>query len=273
LAFIADAVGGDSVHVSLITPTGTEPHEYEPTTSQIMLAESADILLSIGGGLDPWAAKVSPTVLSHSGGVIVALDSVDEILSASKDQSRSGVTMGQKITPLDPHLWLDPIRMQLLASSLRDMLISADPAHRDSYITRTSALLQKLKTLHAEWQNGLAHCDLHDVIVAHNSFRYLANRYGLTTHALAGFSPEEEGSPANIAEIETLAKKLGLRDVFADSLISSQAVSAVAKDIGGQVVVLNPIEGLTGDDIAKERDYFTLMRENLSVLRHSLKCQ
>jgi zinc transport system substrate-binding protein len=37
--------------------------------------------------------------------------------------------------------------------------------------------------------------------------------------------------------------------------------------------VLNPIEGLTEDEVARGEDYFTLMRQNLVALRAALGCR
>ena len=37
--------------------------------------------------------------------------------------------------------------------------------------------------------------------------------------------------------------------------------------------VLDPLEGLTEEEAASGADYFTVMRENLAVLRQALGCR
>ena len=59
LAEFSRQVGGNLVSVSTVTPAGAEPHEYEPTTRDLINLQKADLFIFMGGGFDPWAEKVS----------------------------------------------------------------------------------------------------------------------------------------------------------------------------------------------------------------------
>lgn len=54
---------------------------------------------------------------------------------------------------------------------------------------------------------------------------------------------------------------------------STLAREIVANEIGAESMVLNPIEGLTPDDVAQGRDYLSIMKDNLQNLRAALQCQ
>src|SRR4029077_5157773 len=132
-----------------------------------------------------------------------------------------------------------------------DEFIKADPAHADAYTKNAGSLLSQLSTLDQEYKSGLAQCAVKDVVVSHNAFRYLAKEYGFQTLAISGLDPEQEPSPARIAQLADLAKREHIKYIFFETLVSPKIAQTVADEIGAQSLVLNPIEGLTSDDAAK----------------------
>ena len=50
----AEAVGGDQVAVSVIIPTGTEPHDFEPKAQDLVGLSSADVFIYNGLGMEAW---------------------------------------------------------------------------------------------------------------------------------------------------------------------------------------------------------------------------
>jgi zinc transport system substrate-binding protein len=89
---------------------------------------------------------------------------------------------------------------------------------------------------------------------------------------IAGISPEEEPSPNRIADIVQTVRTTGANTVFFETLVSPALARTIAAETGIQVQVLNPIEGLTDNDVAKNNNYFSLMLDNLQVLRTALLC-
>ena len=50
------------------------------------------------------------------------------------------------------------------------------------------------------------------------------------------------------------------------------SAETVARETGAKTAVLNPIEGLTKNEVSKGENYFSLMRTNLRSLREGLGC-
>lgn len=264
-------IAGDDAAVSIVTPTGTEPHEFEPTPRQIVAAIEADLFVYNGGGIDPWADSVARE-RTNAGKLSVKALAVDGTLLAADSVKEDEFPADPDIA-FDPHIWLDPIRLSGVAALGASALSDVDPVHDKAYFLRFSQLERDLVALDKAFNAGLRICELRDVIVSHDAYRYLARRYGLTLHALSGLSPEDEGSLSNVVEIKQAATSLGLTDVFAETLIGADTVAAFAADIGGTVRVLNPIEGLMDAQLTASDDYLSLMRQNLAALRQSLRCQ
>src|SRR6266496_1025515 len=53
LAWAAQAVGGPSVHVTNLTPSGAEPHDIELTPREVAEIQKADVVLYLSHGFQP----------------------------------------------------------------------------------------------------------------------------------------------------------------------------------------------------------------------------
>ena len=57
---------------------------------------------------------------------------------------------------------------------------------------------------------------------------------------------------------------------YFEELASPKVAKTVAKEVDAVTAVLNPIEGLSEEDIEAGEDYFSVMRKNLEALRKAL---
>jgi zinc transport system substrate-binding protein len=244
LAFVAEELGGESVDVVNLTPPGTEPHDLEPTPSDVRELKSADLVLLLGRGFQPQLERAA------GGG-----DRVVELLDTP------GLNRFQNE---DPHVWLDPARYELIARRIGDEL-GATGSLAD--------FVARLTTLDGDYRRGLADCVRDDIVTSHDAFGYLAQRYGLRQIPITGLSPEAEPSPKDLSRVVDLVRSTHATTVFSETLVSPRIAAAVASETGARTAVLNPIEGLEPSEAAKGEDYFSLMRSNLAALRNALGCR
>ena len=110
-------------------------------------------------------------------------------------------------------------------------------------------------------------------MASHAAFGYLAERYNINVISIAGISPEEEPSPKRMAEIAQLAKQKNIKHIFFETLVSPKLSETIAREIGAETLVFNPLEGLTNEEIATGEDYISVMEKNLVNLRTALICK
>jgi zinc transport system substrate-binding protein len=170
---------------------------------------------------------------------------------------------------VDPHFWLDPLRMADLADAVASEMGVVDPAHRTAYAQNASELRGELAALDTAYADGLASCEVDTIVVSHDAFGYL-ERYGLTVEAINGLSPDAEPAPADLARLQQLVRDEGITTVFSETLASPKLAETLAGDLGIRTAVLDPIEGLT--DATEDEDYLSLMRENLAALKEANRC-
>jgi zinc transport system substrate-binding protein len=245
LAFAAEELGGDDVHVVNLTPPGTEPHDLEPTPSDVRELKSADLVLLLGHGFQPQLEDAA-----GSGDVVIELLDTPGLNRFEND---------------DPHVWLDPTRYELIARRIGEEL-GAPTGSVQQFVA-------KLKALDREYRRRLDRCARNDIVTSHDAFGYLAQRYGLHQIPITGLSPEAEPSPKDLSRVVDLVRSTHATTVFSETLVSRRIAKAVASETGARTAVLNPIEGLEPSEAEKGANYFVLMRSNLAALRLALGCR
>jgi zinc transport system substrate-binding protein len=110
-----------------------------------------------------------------------------------------------------------------------------------------------------------------EFMVSHSAFGYLAKRYGLEQVAISGVNPADEPSPSQLKELVEHVKEHQISYVLFETLVSPKVAEVIAREAGVQTATLNPLEGLTEEDVKAGRDYMSIMRENIETLRAALK--
>lgn len=262
LYFFATQVAGARANVINIIPAGTEPHDYEPSAQDIITMENSKLLILNGGGLEAWGDKIGQTLTPGR----------TLIVTTGKDLTTQTLAEGGK-SVADPHVWLSPILAKKIVEKIVEGFATVDPDNALYYEMNAQALLLKLSDLDTLYRNGLMACRGTSIVTSHAAFGYLAAAYNFTQISVAGLSPDAEPSPKQIGEIVAFAKNNNVKYIFFESLASPKLSETIAREVGAQTLVLDPIEGLSADVAATGGDYFTQMAKNLENLRTALDCQ
>jgi zinc transport system substrate-binding protein len=246
LAFAAEEVAGNRVEVTNLTPAGAEPHDVELSPRDVERIRSADLVLYAGGGFQPALEEAAD---GAEGAAVEVLDGLD---------------LREEDGEADPHVWLDPVRFAQVVERIGAELKVEASARQ---------LASQLHALDGEYREGLADCDRHELVTAHDAFGYLADRYGLEVIPIAGLSPEVEPTPRDLEEIAELVEDRGVTTVFVEPLLSPEIGETVAREAGVETAMLNPLEGLTEEELARGENYLSVMRANLEALRAGLGCR
>ena len=250
-------VGGNNVNITTLIPIGVEPHNFEPTIQQIQNAESADLIIYNGAGLEKW---------------------IDKIDSKFKVDASQGLNLfkgndSESAGTYDPHVWLDPVLAEKEVENIRDALVKVDPPNSQYYQSNANKFIAELNNLDNKIKTELTTCDKKDFIAFHNAFTYFANRYGLNQHSILGITPEGEILPQRLQEVIQTARDLGLNIIYSEDLVDPRSAEVIAQEIpNGKVLVLSPIEGINVDEEKAGIGYLDKMNEDLNNLKIGLQC-
>jgi zinc transport system substrate-binding protein len=250
VAWAVEQIGGPTVHVHNLTPSGAEPHDIELTPQEVGEIQTAKFVFYLSHDFQPAVAEA----------VRAARGTTFDVLEGQTLSPGVGDESGKT----DPHVWLDPVRF---AGIVRRMGVTLGrPA-------KGRALAARILRLDGEYRRGLAHCARHEFISSHAAFAYLAARYGLHMVAITGIDPESEPSAQKLASLAALVRRDHIQTVFFERLISPKLAQTVAREAGVKTAVLDPIEGVTPSEEKQGLDYLSLMRQNLQALRQELGCR
>ncbi len=257
MADFASKIGGDRVTVTTMVPSGTEPHDWEPSPKDIVGLERAGVFVYNGAGMEHWVQDVLNS-LGNKG--LIAVEAAKGVTLLNEGDGES-----------DPHVWLDPENAKVEMGNIRDALTQADPDGKAVYEANYQKCAAELDKLDAEYRATLQNLKNRDVVVAHAAYGYLCQAYGLNQTAIEGLSPDSEPDPARVAEIIDFARQHSVRVIFFEEMVSPKVAQSIADQVGAETGVLSPLEGLTEEETAAGDEYFSVMRRNLEVIKAALE--
>ncbi len=299
-------VAGDLADVHTLVPAGMEPHDWEPTPQDMASIEKADVLVYNGAGMESWIDQVKDSLSSskliqveasqgisireggeeeehdhdHANGAASDHDHADEHDHANDAAAKDGNDHAEASSEehdhehdhggLDPHVWLSPALAIKEVRNIEAGLAKAAPRHAEQFKQNADAYVAKLEALDQDFKAAVKDSKRKDFITQHAAFAYLAEEYGLQQVPIAGLSPEQEPSAAQMASVIDFAKEHKVKTIFFETLVSSKVSDTIAQEVGAKTAVLNPIEGLTEDEVKAGKDYISVMRENLEALKLAL---
>lgn len=260
LQWVAERVGGEHVDVRSLTKPGAEPHDLELTPTDVARLSKADLVVYLHG----FQPAVDEALTQADRSAVV-----DAAPAAGLDLRISSLE-GDAAGAVDPHFWLDPTKLALVAGAVAERLEAVDPDHRADYAANAQALTAELTALDGRLREGLSVCTSTELVTSHQAFGYLARRYGLQQIGITGLTPEQEPSPADLAAVAGYVREHHVTTIWFETLASPDVAKTIASETGATTAVLDPIEGLT--DESAGRDYLSVMDANLAALRQGLGC-
>ncbi|MCT0206561.1 metal ABC transporter solute-binding protein, Zn/Mn family [Synechococcus sp. CS-1332] len=261
------AVAGDCAEVTALIPAASGPHDFQAKPGDVAAIRNARVLVKNGLGMESFLDKLvqgaeNPTlkVIDSSRG-IATLESTDEPGGEHAD----GLDDDHDHGPINPHIWLDPVRAAQQVDNIRDGLIAADPACAEGYRRNAAAFSGELRQLNTEFAKQLAPFRGKTFVVVHDFAPYVAERYGLMAEHLVDV-PEQNPSPADLARVADTVKNTQLRALLSEPQQGNRSFNALAGDLGIRISVFDPMEAGTEEASKIPATYGAVMRRNVTDL-------
>ena len=269
--FLADwarNIGGDAVTVFSLLPTGADPHSFEPGPRDVARIAEADVVLSVGLGLEAsWLQDLILNAGADPSKIITVGETIEpiEISEEGEDHYDEG--------PLDPHFWFDVIRAQQAIDHIATRLSALDQSRGDMYLASASAYNQQLGELHSWIQietTGIP-ADRRLLITSHDSFQYFGHRYGyqIVGTVIPATTTESESSPQHITSIIETVRQHNLRVIFGETTVSERLANTIASETGATLVRL--YSGNLGPEGSGAETYIDMMRTNVNRIVAALR--
>lgn len=230
-------VGGDRVHVSVMVEPGSNPAEYEPRPSQITALTGADIYFAIGVPFErTWLKRFS--TINPDMSIVFTDSDIKKLPMASHHHPKDSHQQESEFN--DPHIWLSPPLVMLQSRALLDGLIRVDPGSSAYYRQNYRQWIQELVELDDDMLNLFQHKGGRNYfMVFHPAWGYFARAYGLEQIPVEIEGKEPKAS--HLQDFIRLAKRNGLKVMFAQPQFSSKSAKVIADAIGGEIQFIDPL--------------------------------
>ena len=275
---LAERVAGDTTTTDTLVPIGQHGHGWEPGPSVRQDIRDAELLFHNMPGFQPWLDNIASGLDADDAETTTVDVSADvDLLEAGvghdghEEKEQDDEDDSHDPTGMDPHFWMDPIRVKTAVNTIQTALADADTA--DSDTDNATALREQLDSLHAEIESIVAAGSKDVLLIAgHDSFGYFADRYGVEVISLTGVGPNDQPSPQDIQRAQQVIETHGLDYICADPLESQQAAEQLVADTDAvEVLPLTAMPGLTERWADNDWGYLGIMESvNLPTLERAL---
>ena len=265
LAALTTEVGGDRVNVIAIARGYQDPHFVEAKPSFLLNLRKADLLVVVGlelevGWLPPLITQSgNPRIQPAASGYFDA-SRFAEILEIPTAQVTRA--MGDVHPQGNPHYWLDPQNGLRVAAGLAQKLAQMSPGDAAYFQQRLEDFKKRLTAAEQRWDEQMKAYRGRKVITYHQSWPNFLKRFGLLVADYVEPRPGIPPSPAHVVELIALMKRQNVKLILVEPYFDLKTPQSVARETGGQVVVLMPSVGGDKDT----GDYIKLFDRDVSLL-------
>lgn len=248
-AMLVREVSGGHTRVTVLGPPDRDLHYLQARPSMMRALRSADLLVAVGADLEvgwlPVALQqcANPGILPGRRGYFEFAAHVELVdIGGVADRSLGDVH------PLgNPHVHMDPVRIQVLVKALAERLGELDPHHADHFRDHAETFVASIDRALPGWQRKAETAP--GVVLFHQDANYLLYRFGVPLH---GFLEPVPGIPPSAAHIKALTEQLKGRDgvILHTTFQPEQAPKALGRALGWPVhrLSLEPPLDATGED-------------------------
>jgi len=260
LASVAQFVGGKHVTAQSLCQGFSDPHFVPAKPSLMKAIQPADVYVSSGLELDGgWLPLVlpgsrNPKIQPGGKGFVDASQGVHVLEKPTGTVSRAA----GDIHPLgNPHYYLDPKALEVVASHLATVFAQLDPPNAAEYAANAKAFNDRMETSLRKWEAAMAPYKGATIVPYHLNMIYFADRFGLKLFNTVEPKPGIPPNPKYIAQLAENMKSAGAKVVEYQPYYNADAAQQVARRAGGVAVEI-PTEagGVKGtDDVFSKFDF------------------
>lgn len=221
-AGFVERIAGDRVDVEVMLPPGANPTTFEPSISQMQAVSRAVLYVKVGHPDFTFERGWLETLLAQQPGLPVV------------DSSEGLPTLDE-----DPHVWVAPRAARSGARRIHEALARLLPEAREELDANLASLLEEIDSVDEEIRRSLKPHRGRAFLVFHPAWGYFAEAYGLEQVSI-----EHEGKEPNPADLLALLRTVdaeGIRVVLVQPQFSREAAELVAREIGAEVRVADPL--------------------------------
>ena len=266
-ADLVNNIAGDSAEIYFVVSPKRDPHFIAPTPRDVLKIKKADVLVHAGLDLELWRGPLLDA--AGRGDFVRGEHAVDlsrgiELLEVPTDISRAG---GDIHVFGNPHYWLDPDNVPIMARNLADEFSTLYPDRQDVFQANMKKFLEMWDAKSVDWKKRMAPYRGAAIVTYHNSWPYFALRYGLEVAGLLEPKPGIPPTAKHLAEIENSIREKKVPVIISETFRDDRAPKKVASATGASAVTLVQAVG----ELSEVKDFAGIFEYDVSALEKAFQ--
>lgn len=229
--YFVHQIAKDLLDVDLMVPAGASAHTFEPTAKQMIQASRADLWFRIG---EPFEKKaIDALKAAHREMALVDLRQGVNLLHSACTHHDHHASCGE-----DLHLWLSPRVAQIQSQTITKALSERYPQYRTQFEENLKKFLTDLASLDDFIRQTLAPVQNRTLMVSHPAYAYFCEEYQFVQLPIE-FEGKDPTSK-NLTQLLQKAKAAHAQAIFTQPQYSDKAARLIAKEIGAQLISVDP---------------------------------
>ena len=243
-AYFVKAIGGDSVEVSILLPSGSDPETFEPGMGTLRTLHSHGVLFTTA--LMPFERKIAENILANNSEVrVVNVATGLNLIYGTHahehhhDEAEECNDQHAHADEADPHVWNSVENARIISKNILSALCDAASANTPYYIGRFDNLMHRLDSLQQIWSEKLAPRRGTVFAIEHPSLSYFARDFGLKQIAYG--AEHKEASVRGTADAIEKIRSANARVLFVGRGNDPAKAAMLGKSVGLRPVEIMPM--------------------------------
>lgn len=237
--YFVGRIAGERFDIQVMIPPGHNPATYAPTPRQMQRLARSEIYFRIGHVPFERAWMDNIAAANPRLKIIDTSRGVQLIEADGHHHPHGNPEPGNRGDRVDPHIWLSPRAVKIQAQNIFGALAELEPQNRRLYQQNLLAFEQDIDNLIKSNETLLEELPGRKFMVFHPAWAYFARDYRLEQLPIE--IEGKEPNPAGLKELIDQARREKIGVIFVQKQFDTHNAEAVAREIGGRVVQLDPL--------------------------------
>ena len=235
--YFVEQIAGNLVQVNVLVPPGSSPHNYEVLPSQMKDLSKSKVWLQVGLLTLEDALRDKLTDINKNLKIVNSSEGIIPIAGSEHEEVGHEHSANEAF---DPHIWLAPADVKIMAKHTLDALKVGFPQHSDAFDENYTRFIARIDSVSAVIEQKLSSLKNRNILIFHPALAYYVRQFNLSQIALE--FDGKEPSPKHMKEIVDLAHEQNIHIIFIQKEFDPAFAQQLSREIDGKVVIIDPLD-------------------------------
>ncbi len=264
---------GDKIDVVMLLPPGVESHAYEPTPSDIIEIENADLFFYVSEHTETWVEQIISSLKNNGVETVsIAEGTGIEVHGHNHEHHDHHDHEESEECETDEHIWTNLEYSALMIDFIAEKISQKDQSNKDFYKANAEKYKSEILGLKADFENMISHSNRKEIVSGSRfAMKNFTNEFGLSfTAAFDSCVDNTEPSAGVMAKIIDKIKEDNIPVIFYEELTEPKIARAVSLETEAKMLLLHSCHNVSAEEFENGETYLSLMKQNYNNLKEAL---